>query len=124
LLGAQKGQLVDGDSSGTDSEEDIENSDEYKLTQVKHAITGTSQPMQVIRNGKYQWEDGWERVSYCRTFLDRKVPEDILEPLRITANAIRVLAFQAGSGDLRMGEGVLPLSIQLLDIEREALEGW
>jgi hypothetical protein len=47
--------------------------------------------------------------------LERKVPEDILEPLRVTANAIGVLTLQAGAT-------TLPLPIQLLAAEREALE--
>jgi hypothetical protein len=69
---------VDGDSSGTDGNEDEEGSDEHKLTRIRHAITGTSQPIQVILNGSYQWGQGWEEVSYCRTFKQRKIPEDIL----------------------------------------------
>jgi hypothetical protein len=115
LLGGRKGQLVDGESSGTDSEEDEENSDDNKLAKIKHAISDVNQPVQVILNGRYQWEQGWESVSYCRTFNERKVLEDILEPLRITANAIGTMALEAGAV-------ALPLPIQLFGIEREALE--
>jgi hypothetical protein len=92
LLAGRKGQLVDGDLSGTDSEEDSESSDDHKLAKIKHAITGTSQPIQVILNGRYSWGDGWDNVSYCRTFKERAVFEDILDYLKITANAIGFLA--------------------------------
>lgn len=93
-ISGRKG-AVDGDSSVTDSDEDEEGSDDHKLAKIRHAIAGTSQPIQVVLNGRYEWEQGWESVSYCRTYRERKIPEDILEPLRITANAIGALAFQA-----------------------------
>jgi hypothetical protein len=49
-----EGQLEDGEqSSGTDSEEDIEGSDDHKLAKIKHAIEGTKQPVQVILNRRY-----------------------------------------------------------------------
>jgi hypothetical protein len=115
LLGVRKGQLVDGESSGTDSEEDEEGSAVHKLAKIKHAIADLSQPVQVILNGRYQWEQGWENVSYCRLFKEPKVQEDILEPPRIMANAIGVMAFEAGAVRL-------PLPIQLLGAERESLE--
>jgi hypothetical protein len=67
MLAGRTGQLEDGESSGTDSEEDIEGSDDHKLAKIKHAIEGTKQPIQVILNGRYAWGDGWESVSYCRT---------------------------------------------------------
>jgi hypothetical protein len=86
-----------------------------KLARIRHEITGTSQSIQVILNGRYQLEQGWEEVSYCRTFREQKVPEDILEPLRITAEAIGVLTLQAGAV-------ALPLPVQTLGIDREALE--
>jgi hypothetical protein len=85
------------------------------LAKIKHAITDLSQPIQVILNGRYQWQQGWEEVSYCRTLRERKEPEDILEPLRITAQQIGVLTLQVGAV-------ALPLPIQALGIERDALE--
>jgi hypothetical protein len=98
MLSGNKGQLVDEEpSSGTDSEEDVEGSDDHKLAKIRHAITGTNQPVQVILNGRYRWGDGWDNVSYCRAFKERKVSEDILEPLTITANAIGIMALEAGA---------------------------
>jgi hypothetical protein len=115
LLAARKGQLVDGESSGTDSEEDEEGSDIHKLAKIKHALEGLSQPVQIIPKGRHEWEGTWEEVSYCRTYLERIVPEDILEPLRITARKLGELILQAGAVSL-------PVSIQRLNVEREPIE--
>jgi hypothetical protein len=103
-LSARTGQL-DGESSATDSEDDSEGSDEHKLAKIMHAIL----------QGRYPWNQDWEEVSYCRTFIERKVPEDILEPLRITAHAYGVISLQAGAE-------TLPLPIQALAIPRSELE--
>jgi hypothetical protein len=85
------------------------------LTKIKHAIADLSQPVQVILNGRYLWQQEWEEVSYRRTFVERKVPEDILEPLKITAHAYGVVSLQAGVE-------TLPLPIQALAIPRSELE--
>jgi hypothetical protein len=114
MLGARRGQAY-GDSSATDSEEDSEDSDTHKLAKIKHAIADLSQPVQVILNGRYLWQQNWEEVSYCRTFVERKVSKDILEPLRITAHAYGVVSLQAGAE-------TLPLPIQALAIPRSELE--
>jgi hypothetical protein len=105
---------VDRESSETDSEEAEEGSDDHKLARIKHAIIGTSQPIQGILNGQCEWEQGWENVSYCGTYKERKIPEDILEPLRITASAIGALTLEAGAV-------ALPFPVQVLGVDREAL---
>jgi hypothetical protein len=71
--------------------------------------------VQVILQGRYAWNQDWDEVSYCRTFIERKVPDDILEPLKITAHAFGVVSLQAGAQ-------TLPLPIQALAIPREELE--
>jgi hypothetical protein len=45
---------LDGDSSGTDSEEDEEDSDDHKLAKIRHALGNLSQTVQVIINGRYE----------------------------------------------------------------------
>jgi hypothetical protein len=99
----------------TDSEEDEEGSDVHKLAKIKHALVELSQPVQIILKGRYEWEGTWEEVSYCRTYLERTISEDILEPLRITAQKLGKLALQAGAA-------ALVLSIQRLNAEREAIQ--
>jgi hypothetical protein len=60
-------------------------------------------------------QGGWEEINYCRTFLERKVPEDTLEPLRITAQKIGELTLQAGAVTVAS-------PFQSLGINREELE--
>jgi hypothetical protein len=108
-------QNHDRESSGTDSEDDIEGSDDHKLAQMRHAIEGTKQPVQIILNGRYRWGDGWESVSYCRTFKERTVYPEMLDHLRVTAKAIGALAVQAGATSL-------PIGIQGLGVDRDLLE--
>jgi hypothetical protein len=115
IAAGNPGQLADRESSGTDSEEDLDGSDDHKLDQIRHAIEGTKQPVQVILNGRYRWGDGWESVSYCRTFKERTAFPEIMEYLRITAEAIGVLAVQAGATSF-------PIGIQALGVDRELLE--
>jgi hypothetical protein len=101
MVAGDPGQLVDRDSSGTDSEEDVEGSDDHKLAQLRHAIEGTKQPVQVILNGRYRWGDGWKSVSYCRAFKERTAYPEIMGYLRVTA---------------------LPIGIQGLAVVRDLLE--
>jgi hypothetical protein len=108
-------QAPDRESSGTDSEEDIEGFDDHKLAQLRHAIEGTKQPVQIILNGRYRWGVGWAGVGYCRTFKERTVYPGILDYLRVTANAMGALAVQAGATSL-------PIGIQGLGVDRDLLE--
>jgi hypothetical protein len=115
LAAGNPGQLADRESSGTDSDEDVEGSDDHKLAQLKHAIEGTKQPVQVILNGRYRWGDGWDSVSHRRAFKERTAYPEIMEYLRVTAEAIGTLAVQAGAA-------ALPIGIQGLAVDRDQLE--
>jgi hypothetical protein len=113
-LSSRKGPL-DGDSSGTDSDDDEEGSDIHKLAKVRHAFENLQRPVTVILKGRYEWDNGWEEVTYHRILIERTAPEDMIELLAFTNTKIWELGMMAGAV-------ALPLPIQGLDVRREQLD--
>jgi hypothetical protein len=94
--GALKGSQGNGSDSYTDSVDDEENQDDYKLKQIGHAVR-LGQPLTVILQGSYQFSGREKEVQFRHPYEEKSAPKTIYNPLLQTIRHFEVLCHTFGA---------------------------